>query len=76
MNIGDPVAARDVDTGDTLTYTLGGTDDGSFDIDEDTGQLKTMADLNYEVVPAKTSYMVTVTVTDGKDAEGNVVPRS
>ena len=45
----------------------------SFDIDEDTGQLKTMADLNYEVVPP-TSYMVTVSVTDGKDANNNVDP--
>ena len=40
--IGAPVAARDVDSGDTLTYTLGGTDDGSFAIDSMTGQLKTM----------------------------------
>ena len=34
--------------------------------------MKTKEEFNYEVVPAKTSYMVTVTVTDGKDAEGNV----
>ena len=27
---------------------------------------------DFEVVPAKTSYMVTVTVTDGKDEDGNV----
>ena len=40
-NIGAPVAARDVDRGDTLTYTLGGTDADSFDIDSTTGQLKT-----------------------------------
>ena len=71
-DIGAPVVATDVDSGDTLTYTLGGTDAASFDIDPDTGQLKTKEELNYEVVPAKTSYMVTVTVTDGKDAEGNV----
>ena len=71
-DIGAPVVATDVDSGDTLTYTLGGTDAASFDIDEDTGQLKTKEEFNYEVVPAKTSYMVTVTVTDGKDAEGNV----
>ena len=71
-DIGAPVVATDVDSGDTLTYTLGGTDAASFDIDPDTGQLKTKEELNYEVVPAKTSYMVTVTVTDGKDAESNV----
>ena len=71
-DIGAPVVATDVDSGDTLTYTLGGTDAASFDIDPDTGQLKTKEEFNYEVVPAKTSYMVTVTVTDGKDAESNV----
>ena len=42
-NIGEPVAAMDDDAGDTLTYTLGGTDMDSFDIDEATGQLMTMA---------------------------------
>ena len=72
VDIGLPVVATDVDTGDVLTYELGGTDAASFDIDPDTGQLETKEELNYEVVPAKTSYMVTVTVTDGKDAEGNV----
>ena len=41
-----------------------------------TGQLKIIANLvplfDFEVEPAKTSYMVTVTVTDGKDAAGTV----
>ena len=32
-NIGDPVAATDADAGDTLMYTLGGTDMASFAID-------------------------------------------
>ena len=32
-NIGGPVAATDDDAGDTLTYTLGGADMASFDID-------------------------------------------
>ena len=35
------------------------------------GQLQTKAALDFET---KTSYMVTVTVTDGKDAEDNVDP--
>ena len=61
VNIGDPVAATDPDNGDTLTYTLGGTDDASFAIDESTGQLKTKDTLNYE---AKDTYTVTVTATD------------
>ena len=73
-NIGAPVAARDVDRGDTLTYTLGDTtDDQAFAIDSMTGQLKTKDPLDYEEAdPPKTSYMVTVTVTDSKDAEDNV----
>ena len=32
VNIGLPVSATDPDAGDTLTYTLGGTDAASFDI--------------------------------------------
>ena len=77
-NIGDPVAARDVDRGDTLTYgLLSGTDADSFDIDSTTGQLKTADVLDslfdFEVDPPKT-YMVTVTVTDGKDKDGTAAP--
>ena len=59
-NIGDPVAATDAD-GDTLTYTLGGTDSASFAIESATGQLKTKAALDFDT---KSSYMVTVTATD------------
>ena len=43
----------------------------SFDIDSTTGQLKTAADppplFDFEGESPKTSYMVMVTVTDGKD---------
>ena len=59
-DIGTPVAATD-NNGDTLAYTLGGTDVASFDIGPATGQLMTKAALNYE---AKASYEVTVTATD------------
>ena len=52
MPIGDPVAATDADDGDTLTYTLGGTDMASFAIDSATGQLMTMAALDYETMPS------------------------
>ena len=61
-NIGAPVTAADPDTGDTLTYTLGGTDATFFDIDASTGQLQTQAALDYET---KSSYTVTVTASDG-----------
>ena len=64
--IGEPVAATDAD-GDDLTYSLGGTDAASFDIDPDSGQLKTKAALNHTT---KSSYSVTVSVTDGEDADG------
>ena len=67
-NIGNPVVATDVDSGDKLTYTLENPD-ASFAIDEDTGQLQTKDALDYET---QTDYEVTVTVKDGKDAEGNV----
>ena len=65
MDIGDPVAATDVDAGDTLTYTLGGDDAASFDIDASTGQLMTSAALDFET---EDSYSVTVTATDAAGA--------
>ena len=65
-NVGRPVAASDPD-GDTLTYALGGADAESFDIDAITGQLQTKAALDAET---KSSYSVTVSVTDNKNAGG------
>ena len=66
QNIGGPVAATDAD-GDTLTYTLGGTDANHFAIDSSTGQLQTKEALDYE---SKPSYTVTVSVSDGKNSAG------
>ena len=60
-DIGSPVDATDAD-GDTLTYDLRGTDENAFSIDSTTGQLRTNAALDYET---KSSYTVTVTVSDG-----------
>ena len=71
-NVGEPITARDRN-GDRLTYSLGGTDRGSFGIVASSGQLQTSAALNYE---AKTSYAVTVSVRDDKDPEGNSDPRT
>ena len=62
-NVGNPVVATDDGEGDTLTYTLGGADADSFDIDSSTGQI-TVGDgtqLDYET---KDRYDVTVTATD------------
>ena len=59
--IGDAVKATDPNSVDMLTYTLGGTDMASFDIDRSDGQLEAKAKLDYEI---KNTYMVTVTATD------------
>ena len=63
-DVGTPVGATDPD-GDTLTYTLEGTDADSFTIltTGTGGQIQTSAALNYE---KKSSYSVTVRVSDGR----------
>ena len=67
-NIGAPVSATDED-GNTLTYSLGGTDASSFDIDTGTGQLKTKAALNLETTA---QYRVTVSVDDGNSGTDTI----
>ena len=67
QDIGDPVAATDTEN-DTLTYSLDATGAASFDIDESSGQLLTKAALDFE---DKSSYTVTVSVRDSKDANGD-----
>ena len=64
QDIGAPVTATDANTGDTLTYTLEGTDAASFDIGESTGQLRVgvSTTLDYET---KSTYSVTVKASDG-----------
>ena len=64
QNVGAAVTATDADTGDTLAYTLGGTDMTSFDIVGDSGQIRTKAGVSYDF-EAKDSYTVTVTASDG-----------
>ena len=66
--VGDPVSATD-ENGDTLTYALEGTDAASFSIDAATGQIRTLAALDFET---KDSYSVSVTVHDGKGPTGGV----
>ena len=68
-NIGAPVAANDPDNGDSLTYTLGGTDAASFGIVASSGQLQTGAALDFE---AKDTYTVTVTATDTASASDTI----
>ena len=66
-DIGEPFTAVDDHT-DTLAYSLDGEDADSFDIDAQTGQLRTKAPLDYET---KSVYPITVAVHDGEDANGN-----
>ena len=69
QNIGTPVAATDADTGDVLTYTLGGTDAAAFSIVSTSGQLQTSAALDYET---KSSYSVTVSVSDSNGGSDSI----
>ena len=66
--IGAAVMATEPDYGETLEYTLGGLDPDSFAIESTSGQLQTKAALDYE---SKSSYTVTVSVSDQKHADGN-----
>ena len=73
MNVvGGTTAATDSDSGDTLIYSLTGTDAESFEIDSN-GQLKTRTGVshNFNFEATKNSYSVTVSVHDGKDAAGD-----
>ncbi|WP_420622309.1 fibronectin type III domain-containing protein [Candidatus Poriferisodalis sp.] len=63
-NVGALVAATDADIGDTLTYSLGGTDAASFNIGTTSGRILTKAGVSYDH-ETKSRYFVEVTVTDG-----------
>ena len=68
MDIGSTVSATDHD-GDTLSYTLGGTDAASFDIESGTGQLKTSASLDHEF---RSSYEVSISVSDNNGGSDSI----
>ena len=69
--MGAPVTAMDADN-DTLTYSLGGTDMASFDIDLDTGQIMVGDGTMLDYEGSQMTYMVTVTATDPSGATGTV----
>ena len=69
-NIGTPVTATDAD-GDTLSYSLEGTDAASFDIDASSGQIRTRAGVTYDH-ETKQSYSVTVRADDGNGGTDTV----
>ena len=66
-NVGNVIVATDLD-GDTLTYALTGS--AAFVIDVSSGQISVAsgAVLDHET---QASYSLTITVSDGKNAEGN-----
>ncbi len=66
-SIGAAVVAGPDPEGDTRYYSLSGTDAASFNIGATTGQISVKDALDYE---AKTSYSVTVNVTDKKKPDG------
>ena len=70
-SIGMPFTAEDAES-DTFTFTRGGRDAATFDIDSSTGRLQVKDPLDYE---NKASHQVTVSVSDNKDPAGNVDPR-
>ena len=69
--VGAVVSAVDPDNGDSLTYSLGGTDSASFGITGTTGQITvgTGTTLDFEI---KASYQVTVTVTDSSNLSDTI----
>ena len=71
VNIGEPVSATDAD-GDSLIYTLEGTDAASFAIDGSTGRIRTKEGVDYDH-ETKAVYSVTVRVEDGGGGSDTIV---
>ena len=66
MSIGVPLEATDADLGDTLSYSLGGPDDGFFTVVPTSGQLRTRSGVTYDH-EARSRYQVAVSVSDDED---------
>ena len=62
VDVGSPVRASD--HGASHTYTLGGTDSGSFTVGSSTGQIRSRSGVNYDF-EAQSSYSVSVESDDG-----------
>ena len=70
-NVGAAVTAADPDPGDTLTYSLSGTDAASFIIEAATGQITTKTGVTYDY-ESKSSYSLTVDVSDGNGGTASI----
>ena len=71
-NVGAPVTATDADSGDTLTYTLDGTDAASFDIVSTSGQIQTTSGVTYDH-ETKSRYAVIVKADDGNGGSDTIM---
>ena len=70
-NVGAAIPAATDDDGDTITYTLEGTDAASFAFDASTRQITTTTGVDYDH-EAKSSYSVTVKADDGNGGTDTV----
>ena len=71
-NVGAVIpAATDADAGDTLTYSMEGTDAGSFTFDASTRQITTKTGVTYDF-ETKSSYSVTIKADDGNGGTDTV----
>ncbi len=69
VNVGAVIpAATDTDSGDTLTYTMEGTDAAEFNFDATTRQITTKAGVTYDF-ETKPNYSVTIKVSDETDTD-------
>ena len=64
--------ATDADSGDTLTYSMEGTDAGSFDFDASTRQITTITGVDYNHEAMQNSYEVTVKADDGNGGTATI----
>ena len=60
--------ATDADSGDTLTYSMEGTDAASFAFDASSRQITTIAGVDYNFEATQNTYEVTVKASDGTDS--------
>ncbi|WP_423918595.1 cadherin-like beta sandwich domain-containing protein [Candidatus Poriferisodalis sp.] len=68
--VGAAVTATDADD-DTLSYSLEGTDAGSFRIDSASGQISTAPGVTYDHEASGNSYVLTVTADDSRGGEAS-----
>ena len=71
-NVGEVIPkATDADD-DTLTYSMEGVNEASFDFDASTRQITTKTGVTYNYEATKNTYSVTVTADDGNDGTATV----